>query len=42
VYAQNVDSEGLETLGPGREVLLGWEPPHSFVVAKATEESHAT
>jgi spermidine/putrescine ABC transporter ATP-binding subunit len=42
VYAQNVGGAGLETLGPGREVLLGWEPPHSFVVAKATEESHAT
>ena len=42
VYAQNVGAAGLETLGPGREVLLGWEPPHSFVVAKATEESHAT
>ena len=42
VYAQNVGGTGLETLGPGREVLLGWEPPHSFVVAKATEESHAT
>jgi spermidine/putrescine transport system ATP-binding protein len=42
VYAQNVGGTGLETLGPGREVLLGWEPPHSFVVAKATEESHDT
>ncbi len=34
VYAQNAGDSALETLGPGREVVLAWEPPHTFVVAK--------
>jgi spermidine/putrescine transport system ATP-binding protein len=40
VYAQNTGGSGLETLGPGREVVLSWEPPNTFVVAK--EDDHAT
>ena len=40
VYAQNTGGAGLETLGPGREVVLSWEPPNTFVVAK--EDDHAT
>jgi spermidine/putrescine transport system ATP-binding protein len=34
VIAQNRGVSGLETLGPGREVVVSWEPPHTFVVAK--------
>jgi spermidine/putrescine transport system ATP-binding protein len=34
VIAQNRGVSGLETLGPGREVVVTWEPPHTFVVAK--------
>ena len=34
VYAQNAGGSALETLGPGREVVLAWEPPHTFVVPK--------
>jgi len=40
VYAQNTGGTGLETLGPGREVVLSWEPPNTFVVAK--EDDHET
>ncbi len=39
VYAQNAGGSALETLGPGREVVLAWEPPHTFVVPK--EPIHA-
>jgi spermidine/putrescine transport system ATP-binding protein len=34
VIAQNRGVSGLETLGPGREVVVSWEPVHTFVVAK--------
>jgi spermidine/putrescine transport system ATP-binding protein len=34
VIAQNRGVSGLETLGPGREVVVSWEPIHTFVVAK--------
>ena len=37
VYAQNSGGPALETLGPGREVVLAWDPPHTFVVAKEAE-----
>jgi spermidine/putrescine transport system ATP-binding protein len=36
VVAQNTGG-GLETLGPGREVVVSWEPHHTFVVAKEAE-----
>jgi spermidine/putrescine transport system ATP-binding protein len=39
VYAQNAGGSALETLGPGREVALAWDPTHTFVVAK--EADHA-
>jgi spermidine/putrescine transport system ATP-binding protein len=39
VYAQNAGGSALETLGPGREVVLAWDPQHTFVVAK--EADHA-
>jgi spermidine/putrescine transport system ATP-binding protein len=34
VIAQNDGAAGLETLGPGREVVVSWDPTHTFVVAK--------
>jgi spermidine/putrescine transport system ATP-binding protein len=34
VFAQNVDGAEPESLGPGREVQLAWDPQHTFVVAK--------
>jgi spermidine/putrescine transport system ATP-binding protein len=37
VIAQNRGASGLETLGPGREVVVSWEPPHTFVVAKEAD-----
>jgi spermidine/putrescine transport system ATP-binding protein len=37
VIAQNRGVSGLETLGPGREVVVSWEPPHTFVVAKEAD-----
>jgi spermidine/putrescine transport system ATP-binding protein len=37
VVAQNLGQSGLETLGPGREVVVSWEPPHTFVVAKEAD-----
>jgi spermidine/putrescine transport system ATP-binding protein len=37
VYAQNTGGGALQTIGPGREVVLAWEPPHTFVVAKEAE-----
>jgi spermidine/putrescine transport system ATP-binding protein len=37
VYAQNTGGADLQTLGPGREVVLAWEPPHTFVVAKEAD-----
>ena len=36
VVAQNTGG-GLETLGPGREVVVSWDPHHTFVVAKEAE-----
>jgi spermidine/putrescine transport system ATP-binding protein len=39
VYAQNAGDGALETLGPGRDVVLAWDPLHTFVVAK--EAAHA-
>ena len=33
VFAQNLEGADAETLGPGREVQLAWEPRHTFVVA---------
>jgi spermidine/putrescine transport system ATP-binding protein len=40
VIVQNVDGGQPEGLGAGREVLLAWEPSHTFVVADE-EEAHA-
>ena len=34
VIAQNMDGSGPDTLGPGSEVDLTWNPQHTFVVAK--------
>ena len=34
VFAQNLDGAEPESLGPGREVQLAWDPQHTFVVAK--------
>jgi spermidine/putrescine transport system ATP-binding protein len=34
VIAQNRGVNGLETLGPGREVVVSWDPSHTFVVSK--------
>ena len=34
VFAQNRDGAEPGSLGPGREVLLAWDPQHTFVVAK--------
>ena len=34
VFAQNIDGAEPESLGPGREVQLSWDPQHTFVVAK--------
>jgi spermidine/putrescine transport system ATP-binding protein len=39
VVAQNDGSAELQTLGPGREVDVFWNPSHSFVVDK--EPAHA-
>ncbi|HSD80538.1 MAG TPA: ABC transporter ATP-binding protein [Solirubrobacteraceae bacterium] len=41
VIAQNRGVSGLETLGPGREVVVSWEPPHTFVVSKEEDGSAA-
>ena len=32
VFAQNLDGAEPESLGPGREVQLAWDPQHTFVV----------
>jgi spermidine/putrescine transport system ATP-binding protein len=37
VFAQNLDGAEPDSLGPGREVLLTWNPQHTFVVAKETQ-----
>ena len=37
VVAQNLDGAEPESLGPGREVQLSWDPHHTFVVAAAKE-----
>jgi spermidine/putrescine transport system ATP-binding protein len=34
VFAQNLDGAEPESLGPGRQVQLAWDPQHTFVVAK--------
>ena len=34
VIAQNMDGSGPDTLGPGSEVDMTWNPQHTFVVAK--------
>jgi spermidine/putrescine transport system ATP-binding protein len=34
VFAQNLDGSDLDSMGPGREVDLTWNPHHTFVVAK--------
>jgi spermidine/putrescine transport system ATP-binding protein len=34
VFAQNLEGAEPESLGPGREVQLSWDPQHTFVVAK--------
>jgi spermidine/putrescine transport system ATP-binding protein len=39
VYAQNSGGSALETLGPGREVVLAWDPSHTIVVAKETDHA---
>ena len=36
---QNRTGHGTESMGPGREVLIAWDPAHSFLVAK--EADHA-
>ncbi|HEX2409545.1 MAG TPA: ABC transporter ATP-binding protein [Solirubrobacteraceae bacterium] len=37
VFAQNLDGAEPESLGPGREVQLAWNPQHTFVVPKETQ-----
>jgi spermidine/putrescine transport system ATP-binding protein len=37
VFAQNLDGAEPESLGPGREVQLAWDPQHTFVVPKETQ-----
>ncbi len=34
VFAQNLDGAEPDSLGPGREVQLAWDPQHTFVVPK--------
>jgi spermidine/putrescine transport system ATP-binding protein len=34
VVEQNRNGTGVETLGPGRKVVLCWKPDHTFVVAR--------
>ena len=36
VIAQNIDGDEPTSVGPGREVLLTWNPHHTFVVHKET------
>jgi spermidine/putrescine transport system ATP-binding protein len=38
VFAQNLDGSDPDSLGPGREVDLTWNPHHTFVVAKEQSE----
>ncbi len=38
VFAQNAGT-GLEQLGPGRRVAVTWNPDHTFVVSKETENA---
>ena len=38
VIAQNQGAAGPESIGPGRDVVLSWDPRHTFIVAK--EESN--
>jgi spermidine/putrescine transport system ATP-binding protein len=38
VFAQNLDGSDPDSLGPGREVELTWNPHHTFVVAKEQSE----
>ena len=37
VFAQNRNGSEPESIGPGRDVLLAWDPRHTFIVSK--EES---
>ena len=39
VFAQNLDGADPDSLGPGREVDLTWNPHHTFVVAKEQSAS---
>jgi spermidine/putrescine transport system ATP-binding protein len=36
---QNRTGRGAESMGPGREVLLAWDPAHSILVAKEAEHA---
>jgi spermidine/putrescine transport system ATP-binding protein len=36
---QNRTGHGTESMGPGREVLLAWDPAHSILVAKEAEHA---
>ena len=36
---QNRSGHGADSLGPGREVLLAWDPVHSILVAKEAEHA---
>jgi spermidine/putrescine transport system ATP-binding protein len=38
VFAQNRSGNGSSAFGPGQEVLLTWEPKHTFVVKRSPEE----
>jgi spermidine/putrescine transport system ATP-binding protein len=38
VFAQNRSGAGTSTFGPGQEVLLTWEPQHTFVVKRSSQE----
>ena len=40
VFAQNAGA-GLETIGPGRRVVAGWDPKHTFVVPKEQKSNDA-
>jgi spermidine/putrescine transport system ATP-binding protein len=39
VIAQNHEGAEPESLGPGREVQLTWNPHHTFVVAKEPHDA---
>jgi spermidine/putrescine transport system ATP-binding protein len=41
VVEQNTGAAGTEAFGPGRDVLLTWNPEHTFVVAKEAPDARS-